>query len=124
MLKQLLTEQEAISEVREIVNSVLGKRWMIAVWCVEETEGKGEPNLLRLAGEVTWRFLLGDFEESLRLLREKLDEQLEAERPPVPTPLEIAPFLLEDSEEREELENVKLEGLGELFGEKQGGEKE
>ena len=117
-LKQLLTEQEAIDEVRKIVNSVLGKRWMVAVWCVEEADRSNEPNVLKLAGETTWRFPQGDFKESLRLLREKLDEQLKAESPPVPTPLEMAPFLLDESCEEDE-GNGEEPGLDELLREKE-----
>ena len=110
MLKQLLSEQEAIDEVRTIINSVLGKRWMIAVWSVEESELPNEPNLLKLAGETTWRFPQGDFQESLRLLREKLDEQVTAKKPAVPAPLEMAPFLVGEDEDEEEKE-PGLEGL-------------
>jgi len=113
MFKMLLTEQEAINEARAIINSVLGKRWMIAVWCVEEDEQK---NLLRLAGKTSWRFPQGDFEESLRLLREKLEEELKARKPAVPAPLEMAPFLGEEID----LENE--ESMDKLFRERQGGE--
>lgn len=92
--KQLLLEQEAVDDVREMINSVLGKRWMIAVWCMDQAEQNSEPVLMSLASRTTWHFPHGCFEESLRLLRENLDMELQASEPPVPAPLEMAPFIL------------------------------
>ena len=98
MLKQLLTEQEAVDETREAIASVSGKRWMIAVWCVDQAEENGKPpsDMLRLVSRTTWRFPHGNFEESLRLLRENLDEEMRAGEPPIPTALEMAPFVFDD----------------------------
>lgn len=131
MLKQLLSEQEAVEEARRIINSVLGKRWMIAVWCVDEVEKKDEPNMLRLAGKTTWQFPQGDFEESLRLLRNCLHEETTAGKPPVPPPLKMASFLTLASEEERDDElqdlrsgNLRGKSLDDLFREKQGGEEE
>ena len=96
MSKQLLSEQEAVSEVSEGIASASGKRWMIAVWCMDQAEENGKPpsDVLRLVNRTTWRFPRESFEESLRLLRENLDEEMQAGEPPVPTPLDPAPFVL------------------------------
>jgi len=97
MTKQLLTEQEAFNDVSEAITSVLGKRWMVAVWCVDHVEENGKPplDMLRLVSRTTWRFPHGNFEESLRLLRDNLDEEKQAGEPPVPSPLKMAPFALD-----------------------------
>lgn len=106
-LKQLLNESEALEEVRRIINSAIGKKWTVAVWCVDEAEKPGEPNMLRLAGVTTWQFPIGDFGKSIDLLRNKLDEQAKSDQPAVPVPLEMAPFLLEGDGKKCEAESLE-----------------
>lgn len=92
MFRRMVSEEQAVREVEEIVNSVLGKRWMVAAWCVEE--GSDGKFALRLAGKVTWQFPAGDFDESLRLLRSCLDEETRSGgQTALPPPLELASFL-------------------------------
>lgn len=92
MFRRMVSEEQAAREVEEIVNSVLGNRWMVAAWCVEE--GSDGKFALRLAGKVSWEFPVGDFDESLRLLRSCLDEETRSGgQTALPPPLELASFL-------------------------------
>ena len=99
--KQLLTEPDAIEEVREALSSVLGKRWMLALWVVDEEQQDGKVNLhTRLVNRTTWRFPHESIEESLQSLGENLEEEKQTGEPPVPAPLDVAPFVRDKEEDR------------------------
>lgn len=120
MLKQLLSEQEAIEEARKIINSVLSKRWMIVTWCIDESVEKDKPNLLRLAGKTTWQFPTEDYGKAIRLLQTRVEEESKEEGQAVPAPLEMASFLLDgdDGDDGDDEDGVQPDGgagLGELL---------
>lgn len=91
-MKELTSESEAVQELRDRMRDVVGKRWMVALWCVDDTEKEGEPNLLRFVGKITWKFPVGDFKRSLQLLANYLEEQTKLTVPPEPPPLKLASF--------------------------------
>jgi len=101
MAKQLLSEQEALNDVREAINEVLGNRWMIAVWCVEEAAKEGEPNIFRPVKRITWRFPSEDYAAGIGKLCATMFEEKRSTTPPLPVPLKVADFLRKEEEEVE-----------------------
>ena len=107
--KQFIAESEALDAVRRAINKVLGKRWMIAIWNVEEAAKEGEPNILKLKSKVTWRFPTGDYAESLRLLEKVIKEEVEETISAPPKPLEMADFLMDEEKEEVEVNNPPVD---------------
>ena len=135
--KQLSTEQEAMEQVQEAINTVSGKRWMVAVWCVDGVEQEGKPDLIMLANRTTWCFPQLGFEEACWSLRENLrEERLVADALSVPAPLEMAPFarsnhcsslmplsvVIDEGGECSEEESCDVLHLGDMLNKKQEGE--
>ncbi len=93
-MKQLTSEREAVDQLREEINAVLGKRWMVAIWCADEVGENGKPDLVALSGRTTWCFPKSGFEEAIRLLSENLEVEQKTDTLSVPGPLEMAPFVV------------------------------
>jgi len=117
MLEQILSEEEAVAKVKETVLDLQGDRWMVAFWRVEE--GK-EQNTLSFAGRVSWKFPIGDYEKCVEMLKENMEGEVKAAKPPIPAPLDVADWLkpkeeivcnceeLTEKEEEERVKNVEV----------------
>jgi hypothetical protein len=121
MAKELTTESEALDELTNAVNAVIGKRWMFALWTVTDDD-KGVPKTVTLEKRLTWKFPAGDFNVAMDQLRSSIDDETEALVPPVPPPLKMADFGVEEVPlerdvakellEREEKEEVEVAEKG------------
>jgi len=107
--KDLVSEQGAVDQLQEAINGVLGKRWMVAVWSAEEIDTSVKSKLIILSNRTTWHFPHSGFEAAVKLLRENLEKEMEAEKaPPVPAPLQMAPFVLDSCSEIEAADSPPL----------------
>jgi len=114
MLKQVISEQEAIDGLREMVQKVFGKRWMVVVWEVEEdAEGRGT---LGFVGRMSWKFPVGDFPKCVEMLKADLERETEATLPLVPPPLDTADWLkAKEISTDDDMEEIETDGIDKLF---------
>ena len=118
MLKQMISEEEAVVKVRETMLGLQGDRWMVSFWRV--VEGK-EQNTLSFAGRVSWRFPVGDYEKCIEMLKENMDAEVKASKPPVPAPLDVADWLkpkkdgMEEEANSSQEDKVEVDEIDELF---------
>ena len=126
--KQLTSEQEAVDQLREEINAVMGKRWMVAIWCAEGIVGveqngifkqSSKQDLVVLSNRTTWRFPQGGFEEAVNLLRENLEVEQKTDVLSVPSPLEMAPFVM-PVEDESEVDDEKCSELSQDDGTRRG----
>lgn len=133
MGKQNTTEREALDDVRMAINDVLGKRWMVAVWCVE-AEDISKKHEVKMVRRVTWKFPTNDMEVAAKIMQKSCEEERDASSPPIPPPLEMADFLksvgfepsvVSPAEDEIEVETVEENGepksLSEKFAERDRG---
>jgi len=92
MLNQLLSEAEAVAEVKKHMLNLQGNGWMVAFWMVREEKEK-EKNTLIFPGRTTWKFPVGDYEKCIEMLKNHMEEEVKAGKPPIPAPLDVADWL-------------------------------
>lgn len=92
-LKKCETMDEAIQEVlNHLVDVSKSEKWMVVFWKVQDGR-------LYLDSRVTWDFPTGDFDASVKLLKNHLDELKGREQTAEPPPLEMAKIVQQRYEE-------------------------
>jgi len=106
MGRQMLSEREAVNDVRVAINEVLGGRWMIAVWKVDDSIKSNEPPKLSLVRRTCWKMPMDLFDVAVGQLARSIAEETlhnsQFDNPLPPAPLQIADFLKEDEDEASE----------------------